>query len=148
MASLETKIQFIPSVRAFFPFGWVSDANIDTHDAMDRDAPRRILSAVSDPQPEPEPDESFNQVARVDEGFLAWNFIVKGSRGEELASIDRTFTGFGREMFTDTGRYFVRFGPRPIDPADPTPREPTITRDLSLEERAVGPLFCLSTSDH
>ncbi len=62
-----------------------------------------ILSKVSEPQPEPEPDR-FSQFAKIDEGFWAWHFTLRGSRGEELASIRRAFRGFGREIFTDTGK--------------------------------------------
>ena len=53
----------------------------------------------------PEPQlEHFVQFAKIDEGFWAWHFTLRGSRGEELASINRAFRGFGREMFTDTGK--------------------------------------------
>ncbi|SRR6266404_9105336 len=53
----------------------------------------------------PEPQRHhFVQFAKIDEGLLAWDFTLRGSRGEELASISRAFRGFGREMFTDTGK--------------------------------------------
>jgi hypothetical protein len=71
--------------------------------ASNRATPEPILSKISDPQPEPEPDR-FAQFAKIDEGFLAWHFTLRGSRGEELASISRAFRGFGREFFTDTGK--------------------------------------------
>lgn len=71
--------------------------------ATDRVASERILSKASEPQPEPEPDR-FTQVAKIDEGFWAWHFTLRGSRHEELASISRAFRGLGREMFTDTGK--------------------------------------------
>jgi hypothetical protein len=68
-----------------------------------RVTPEPILSKISEPQPEPEPDR-FSQFAKIDEGFWAWHFTVRDSRGEEMASISRAFRGFGREMFTDTGK--------------------------------------------
>jgi Scramblase len=71
--------------------------------AIDRVAQERILSKASEPQPEPEPDR-FAQLAKIDEGFWAWHFTLRGFRGEELASISRAFRGLGREMFTDTGK--------------------------------------------
>ena len=71
--------------------------------AANRVAPEPILSKISEPQPEPESDR-FSQFAKIDEGFWAWHFTVRGSRGEELASINRAFRGFGREIFTDTGK--------------------------------------------
>ncbi|KAI0273657.1 Scramblase-domain-containing protein, partial [Gloeopeniophorella convolvens] len=63
----------------------------------------RILSKSSEAQPEPGP-EHFTQFSRIDEGFWAWHFTLRGSQGEELASINRAFRGFGREIFTDTGK--------------------------------------------
>ncbi|KAH9951950.1 Scramblase-domain-containing protein [Amylocystis lapponica] len=97
---------------------------------------RRILSVASEPQPEPEPD-SFKQFARIDEGLWAWGFTLLDARGEEMASVKRAFRGFGLEIFTDTGQYFVRFNPAPPDPEDTTPRAPSVIRNLTLEERAL-----------
>ncbi|GBE82046.1 Phospholipid scramblase family protein [Sparassis crispa] len=97
------------------------------YDLFLRDEKRRILSK----------DDLFKQVARVDEGFWAWDFTIQDSRGEEMATVNRRFRGFGRELFTDTGQYFVRFGPMPQDPDDPTPRAPSIVRDITLDERAL-----------
>ena len=71
--------------------------------AANRATPEPILSKISEPQPEPEPDR-FVQFAKIDSGFWAWHFTLRGSRGEELASISRAFRGFGREIFTDTGK--------------------------------------------
>jgi hypothetical protein len=71
--------------------------------AANRAAPEPILSKISEPQPEPESDR-FAQFAKIDEGFWAWHFTLRGSHGEELASISRAFRGFGREIFTDTGK--------------------------------------------
>ncbi|KAI0818518.1 Scramblase-domain-containing protein [Irpex lacteus] len=103
-----------------------------------RDTPHRILSLASENQPEPVPEEtSFSQFASIDEGLLAWTFKFRDARGEEIASVDRNFRGIGREIFTDTGRYVIRFGQVPPDPEDPTPREPTVIRNLTLDERAL-----------
>ncbi|KAJ3533584.1 hypothetical protein NM688_g7263 [Phlebia brevispora] len=88
-------------------------------------------------EPHRDQSESFRQLAKIDQGFLAWHFTLLDARGEEIASVDRTFRGFGREIFTDTGRYYIRFGPRPVDPMDDTPRRPTILRHLTLEERCL-----------
>jgi len=83
--------------------------------------------------------EQFVQFAKIDEGFWAWHFTLRGSRGEEMASISRAFRGFGRELFTDTGQYSVSFTPLPsqADPEDTTPREPYVIKELSLQERAL-----------
>ncbi|KAI0093558.1 Scramblase-domain-containing protein [Irpex rosettiformis] len=103
-----------------------------------RDTPHRILSLASENQPEPTPEEaSFSQFANIDEGLLAWAFKFRDARGEEIASVDRSFRGVGRELFTDTGRYVIRFGQAPPDPHDPTSRQPSIIRNLTLDERAL-----------
>ncbi|OCH85303.1 Scramblase-domain-containing protein [Obba rivulosa] len=103
-----------------------------------RDGHRRVLSTTADPQPEPDL-ELYKQFAVVDEGFLAWHFTLRGKQGEELATINRAFRGIGRELFTDTGRYYVRFGPTPLDPMLPfVPDVPVIERPLTLEERALA----------
>jgi len=106
------------------------------YDLFLRETPEVIPSNASEPQPAPEPDH-FAQFAKIDDGFWAWHFTLRGSRGEELASISRAFRGFGREIFTDTGQYSVNFAPLPPSPEDNTPREPTVFRELSLQERAL-----------
>lgn len=65
-----------------------------------RDTPRRVLSIASEPQPEPDVQgELFKQLADIDEGFLAWDFSLRDARGAEIASVDRTFRGLGREVW-------------------------------------------------
>ncbi|EGN96056.1 hypothetical protein SERLA73DRAFT_185568 [Serpula lacrymans var. lacrymans S7.3] len=108
------------------------------YDLFLRDIPRRILSTVSEVQPEPEPN-SFTQFARVDEGLWAWHFNILDARGAPIATVNRTFRGFGREIFTDTGQYSVNFA-APIGESgssDPAPRKPTVIRNLTLNERAL-----------
>ncbi|KIR39388.1 hypothetical protein I307_01265 [Cryptococcus deuterogattii 99/473] len=53
--------------------------------------------------------DTFRQFAKVDSGFLAWDFWLKGKDDHLLASINRNFRGIGRELFTDTGQYVIRF---------------------------------------
>lgn len=67
------------------------------YDLFIRQGPKRILSLMSGPQPEPDP-ESYHQVAKIDEPFLAWDFTLRDARGKELASVSRAFRGFGREV--------------------------------------------------
>ncbi|KLT46306.1 Scramblase-domain-containing protein, partial [Cutaneotrichosporon oleaginosum] len=54
-------------------------------------------------------DNYMDQFARIDGGFLAWDFWLTDADGRLLATINRNFTGFGREIFTDTGQYVIRF---------------------------------------
>ncbi|GAA6013745.1 hypothetical protein JCM8202_000797 [Rhodotorula sphaerocarpa] len=49
------------------------------------------------------------QFARTDSGFLAWDFFVRDEKDQLIGSINRNFAGFGRELFTDTGQYVLRF---------------------------------------
>ncbi|KAI9446430.1 Scramblase-domain-containing protein [Lactarius indigo] len=96
------------------------------------------LSKADEHSLKPQP-EHFVQFAKIDEGFWAWHFTLRDSRGKELASISRAFRGFGREIFTDTGQYSVSFNPLPSQavPEDTTPRKPYVIRELSLQERAL-----------
>ncbi|KAG2139334.1 Scramblase-domain-containing protein [Suillus clintonianus] len=101
-----------------------------------RDQPRRILSTTSEPQPEP-PTDSFTQFSKIDEGLWAWHFNMLDARGAPIATVNRAFRGFGREIFTDTGQYFVTFDATRPDLSDPTPQQPTVMRNLTLDERAL-----------
>ncbi|TFK55170.1 Scramblase-domain-containing protein [Heliocybe sulcata] len=118
------------------------------YDVFRRETSRPILSTISDSQPEPtqstsssEPDESeetFTQLAAIDEGLWAWSFSLRDYQGEEFASIRRAFRGLGREVFTDTGQYFIRFHPDLSDSEIAARGEkPIIERNLSMDERAL-----------
>lgn len=104
------------------------------YDLFIRQGHNRVISTASGRQPEPEPS-TFSQFAKVDSGFLAWHFQLLDGHGEEIAYIDRAFRGFGREVFTDTGQYSVRFGPRESDPEDGM--KPRLIRKLTHDERAL-----------
>ncbi|KAK8849684.1 hypothetical protein IAR55_005019 [Kwoniella newhampshirensis] len=54
-------------------------------------------------------EETFKQFAKIDSGFLAWDFWLKDRDDRLVASINRNFRGLGRELFTDTGQYVIRF---------------------------------------
>lgn len=73
------------------------------------------------------------QFARIEGNFLAWEFELKDEKGGEstgnvcmypdcalgtLALIDRNFQGFGKEIFTDAGKYVIHFGDSPIEAAE------------------------------
>ncbi|KAH9079439.1 Scramblase-domain-containing protein, partial [Lactarius deliciosus] len=96
----------------------------------------RTLSKAGEHPPEPQL-EHFVQFSKIDEGFWAWHFTLRSSRGEELASISRAFRGFGREIFTDTGKSSSPLCPHRRLQRTPAPREPYVIRELSLQERAV-----------
>jgi len=58
------------------------------------------------------------QFAAVDAPLLAWEFEMKDQHGDTLALIDRNFSGFGKELFTDAGRYVIHFGGSPQEAAE------------------------------
>lgn len=57
------------------------------------------------------------QYARIESPFLAWEFVLRDGQGNPLALIDRNFSGFGKELFTDAGRYAIHFGESPEESA-------------------------------
>ncbi|PVF97715.1 Scramblase-domain-containing protein [Serendipita vermifera] len=82
-------------------------------------------------------DHHFTQFARIDEGLFSWNFTLRDRRGQEIASVSRGFRGWGRELFTDTGQYTIRFTPTPLDLDSPNPILPPGSRQLTVDERAL-----------
>ncbi|GAA5903541.1 Aim25p [Sporobolomyces salmoneus] len=54
-------------------------------------------------------DGEMVQFGNIDSGFLAWDFSVRDEQGKVIASINRNFTGFARELFADVGQYVLRF---------------------------------------
>ncbi|KAL4856200.1 putative AAA domain-containing protein [Chlorella vulgaris] len=58
------------------------------------------------------------QFAAVQGGLLAWDFELKDDSGGTLALIDRNFSGFGKELFTDAGKYVIHFGSSPQEAAE------------------------------
>ncbi|KAH9901085.1 Scramblase-domain-containing protein [Cubamyces lactineus] len=107
------------------------------YDLFLRQDPRRILSLVNEPQPEPETN-LFNQFAKIDEGLLAWHFTLRDAYGQGIASVNRAFRGFGRELFTDTGQYFINFDAAAASEEEGgLLRKPILSRNLTVEERAL-----------
>ena len=49
-----------------------------------------------------------DQFAHVNEQFLSWDFSLLSEDGGLIGSVNRNFSGFGREIFTDTGVYALR----------------------------------------
>jgi hypothetical protein len=75
------------------------------------------------------------QFARVDEAFLSWDFSLKSEDGRLIGSVNRNFSGFAREIFTDTGVYALR-----MDSANPTAEASQLQEPvtgMTLDQRAV-----------
>lgn len=52
------------------------------------------------------------QFAVVDSGLLAVDFDMRDVHGRKLAAVNKDFTGFAREIFTDARQYVLRLDPR------------------------------------
>ncbi|PLW19496.1 hypothetical protein PCANC_04483 [Puccinia coronata f. sp. avenae] len=85
---------------------------------------------------EEEEEEQYEQFARIDAGFLAWDFHALDREGQVSASVSKNLTGIAREIFTDTGQYVVRFDAVDV-PNIPLPHPTVSSKGLSLDQRAV-----------
>ena len=65
------------------------------------------------------------QFAAIKGNFLAWEFELKDDKGGTLGLIDRNFQGFGKEIFTDAGKYVIHYGSP--DPAEAAPNKSTVS---------------------
>ncbi|KAF2437053.1 Scramblase-domain-containing protein [Tothia fuscella] len=53
-------------------------------------------------------DAELKQWAYCDEPFLSWDFSLLAADKTLIGSVNRSFSGFAREIFTDTGVYALR----------------------------------------
>ena len=53
-------------------------------------------------------NSSMIQFAYVNEPFLSWDFGLKSANEEIIGGVSRNFSGFAREIFTDTGVYMLQ----------------------------------------
>jgi hypothetical protein len=94
-------------------------------------------------------EETMRQFARIDSGFLAWDFWLKDKDDRLVASINRNFRGLGRELFTDTGQYVIRFDSAGTELDMPTGSDVSLQgqtlilpdakdRALTLDQRAMA----------
>jgi len=67
------------------------------------------------------------QIGQIDSPFLSWDFAIQDSQGKSLALVDKNWTNFGREIFTDANQYAIKMA------------EPFVQNDkpLTLAERAI-----------
>jgi hypothetical protein len=74
----------------------------------------------------------MSQFARVDEPFLSWDFSLKSEDNRLIGSVNRNFSGFAREIFTDTGVYALR-----MDSAGTEAEQTGPVSGMTLDQRAV-----------
>jgi len=82
------------------------------------------------------------QFASIDGGFLAWDFNMNDENGQRIASINKDFTGFARELFTDARQYVIRMDPTFEGDISPNALhaegyEDALNNKLSTRQRAV-----------
>ncbi|KAF5330868.1 hypothetical protein D9619_005864 [Psilocybe cf. subviscida] len=106
--------------------------------------PVDVADDISDVPAQSKNKSTYYQIAKVDAGLLAWNFKVLDEHAEEIASVGRAFRGFGREIFTDTGRYSVNFESSGVQSALPNTPDDVIeslprpiTKELDIDARAL-----------
>ncbi|KAL5336327.1 Scramblase-domain-containing protein [Aspergillus crustosus] len=78
----------------------------------------------------------FNQFAYVDERFFSWDFSLRSADNHLVGSVNRDFSGFARELFTDTGVYALRMDSATSKDTEISGQE-TSTTGMSLDQRAV-----------
>lgn len=71
------------------------------------------------------------QFASVDSGFLAIDFDMRDENGHKIASVNKDFTGFARELFTDARQYVLR-----MDPAIGLQHDGDLVRDAATVDLA------------
>jgi hypothetical protein len=58
--------------------------------------------------PEVAIEAGMTQFAYIDEPLLSWDFTLRSAEVATIGSVNRNFSGFAREIFTDTGVYVLR----------------------------------------
>lgn len=53
-------------------------------------------------------EAGMEQFAGINEPFLSWDFTLRNDSSSPVGSVNRNFSGFAREIFTDTGVYALR----------------------------------------
>ncbi|KAL4886336.1 Scramblase-domain-containing protein [Aspergillus karnatakaensis] len=78
----------------------------------------------------------FSQFAYVDERFLSWDFALRSADDRLIGSVNRDFSGFAREIFTDTGVYALRMDSAALSAVE-APNQGTSVTSMSLDQRAI-----------
>lgn len=78
----------------------------------------------------------FTQFGNIDAPFLSFEFPIMDEHNRIIAGCDRNWVGIGRELFTDTGVYIVRFDSQQSF-RDVYPEEMMSDEVLNYDQRAV-----------
>lgn len=105
----EAQQQWAPLRRKYNLFLFHGNPNPETN--MGTQTPQLAETGLSKSQQLQVTRESggqFSQFASVDEPFLSWDFSLRSADSKLIGSVNRDFSGFAREIFTDTGVYALR----------------------------------------
>lgn len=70
--------------------------------------PARSVLALADSNEKGEPtldEETYAQLAQIDEPPLSWDFTLRDADGLPIASMSKKLRGLAREVFTDTSGF-------------------------------------------
>ncbi|CZT21482.1 related to scramblase family protein [Ramularia collo-cygni] len=94
-----------------------------------------ITTAEVPPTETTTPDSAIEsgmaQFASINEPFLSWDFTLRNDSSAPVGSVNRNFSGFAREIFTDTGVYALRMD----SAAQTTALESADGKELERHER-------------
>jgi hypothetical protein len=85
-------------------------------------------------------EAGMTQFAYIDEPLLSWDFTLRSEDNSTIGSVNRNFSGFAREIFTETGVYALRMD-RAVESVRAvqqlTPDDKPQVVPMSLDARAV-----------
>ncbi|KAG7663039.1 uncharacterized protein J8A68_003421 [[Candida] subhashii] len=90
--------------------------------------------------------DEYEQFGMVDSPFLSFDFPIRNAEGKIMASVDRNWVGLGRELFTDTGVYILRFDPASFEGVSTHYGEEVSSQGVTLDQRAII-LSCFTSID-
>lgn len=103
------------------------------------------LYAVENPAESISPqDAALDQFGAIDTMFLGWDFRVQDEQGLVIGGCDRSFGGFGREIFTDTGIYILRMDSNQSFNGVEDPQRMNFNKILNFYERCALIANCIS----
>jgi len=85
------------------------------------------------------------QFGEIKGNFLAWEFEVTDENSRTLALIDRNFSGFGVELFTDAGKYVIHYGGPPAASASASAASALSAQGRGSQQQSLGGSFGSST---
>ncbi|KAK5137787.1 hypothetical protein LTR08_007359 [Meristemomyces frigidus] len=106
----EAQQQWAPLRRKYnlFTYRALAPSPVDNSRLASAQQPTSDTTAVTPAASATAIEASMHQFAHVNEPFLSWDFTLKNEQLHTVGSVNRNFSGFAREIFTDTGVYALR----------------------------------------